>query len=208
MRPRRRATMSGSTSCVVRTRPRTLMSMAAHQSSASTSQSGPMGPVTPALFTRRSIGPRVARRHSTASARWSRSVTSAVAAAAVPPSASISGPIRELVRRTGEQAHCGTGRGEAAGDVATDAPTTAGHEGHRPGQRPGRGVGHGPRRAGREGLVGVAHGADQGRVHGADSAGSPPSGHEHRLLNLGAAVGPVEHRLLRRSGPRGAQMTA
>ncbi len=88
-RPALRSTMPGRISCRNSTGALMCTAWAAHQRSGSANQMGPKGPPTPALLTRRVVGPWAASAALTAAATLLASVTSAAAASASPPLALI-----------------------------------------------------------------------------------------------------------------------
>ncbi len=88
-RPRSRAIMPGSTWCRKSMGARMWIACARHHSSGSTCQIGPNGPGTPALLTRRSIGPSTSSTLATACAIEPGSVTSQRTPTAWPPASRI-----------------------------------------------------------------------------------------------------------------------
>ena len=109
--------------------PRTLTSIVVHHSSASTSHSGPIGPRTPALLTSTSIGPSCSRSAATAARNPAASVTSADAAAAMPPADSISSRVSSSSSpERATRASDGAVLGEPAGQPPADAAPGAGDE--------------------------------------------------------------------------------
>src|SRR5215813_1061338 len=90
IRPLPAGIMCASASCVRTNAPPRFTSIARHHSAVWACHNGPTGPLTPALLTRMSTVPSLRRSSVTAAsvARWS--VTSATAAAAVPPARWIS----------------------------------------------------------------------------------------------------------------------
>ena len=195
IRPRLAATMSGRTSWEHSTMPRRLTSIVVHHAAGSTSHSGPIGPMIPALLTSRSIGPSRRRSSATAAAISAASVTSAAAAAAVPPAASIEPDgVGQLVLGAGDQGDRRPGIGEGPGDELPDAPPGAGDErdralqpgGVEPGRRSGGGTGVDGDRARRggdgHGAIPSGRGPARKLAAATDPERSEPRRPEHRLL--------------------------
>src|SRR6478672_133810 len=91
--PRRRTTIPGRTNLPHKLGPRRLTFTARHHASTSDSQNGPIGPTTPALLTRTSIGPRDRSTFSIVSWTALASVTSTGNDSADPPADLISATV-------------------------------------------------------------------------------------------------------------------
>ena len=202
--PTGRSPSSGRTSWEHSTMPRTLTSIVVHHVvEVELPQRARSGPRTPALLTRRSIGPSSRRRSATAAARPAASVTSATAAAAFPPAASMRSTVS--ASSSAERATSATAAPAAAKASATTrpmprpAPVTSATE---PTSRPVSATERG-RRQGREVVGCDGHGGSFGRrrcgyaptlkdpgqlvVSSQCSIGAPWLGRARRLLSAPAA---------------------
>ena len=105
-----------------------LISKVCHHPSGSTSQSAPMGPATPALFTKMFTGPSCSAV-VTRCATWSGADTSLGIAIAEPPARSISCTVfRQLRCCVCRYGHLRTCRGKSKRKSTTQAPASSGHE--------------------------------------------------------------------------------